>query len=241
MKLNRKFFAAAGCAGVLAFAITGCSKEAAQAETPVQTEAVTEAVAEEVTEAAESEEETNAESAEAESAENAEAAVSETISVWGPIVSVEEGSILIDNQSGISSEGEMLLMIGEDTKVLDGENGLPVELSALEEGETIYVNIGQAMTMSLPPQTNAEMIICQVPEDAKAPAYVQVVEMEMNAEDNYELVASNGETYQVAADCQILPYLTRNIVTLEDVNAESNILIWSDEENNAQKLVLFAE
>lgn len=248
MKLNRKFLAAAGCAGVLAFAVTGCSQEAAQAETEVTAETATEAGESETSDA---EVEENAEAADAESAEENAAAgnsemeeetmIAETICVWGPVVSVEDGSIMIDNQSGISSAGEMVLQIAEETRVLDAENGFPVELSEIEEGEVIYANIGPAMTMSLPPQTTAEVIICEVPEDFKAPAYVQVVEMEQNKDDSYELTASNGVTYQVAADCQILPFLTRNIVTLQDVTESSTVLVWSDAENQAERLVLFAE
>ncbi len=274
MKLNKKFLAAAGCAGVLAFAITGCSGKAAQADTPAQTEVTSEAETVEGIESSEeadeenavSEAEGNAESkdeknavseaednavseaegdAESDVEENADleadAAVSETICVWGPVVSVEEGSIMIDNQSGISSDGDMVLQIAEDTRILEAENGFPVELTDIKEGEVIYANIGPAMTMSLPPQTTAEAIICQVPEDFKAPAYVQVVEMELGKDESYVLTASNGETYQVAADCQIIPFLTRNIVTLQDVTEASTVLVWSDAENNAERLVLFAE
>ena len=274
MKLNKKFLAAAGCAGVLAFAITGCSGKAAQADTPAQTEVTSEA---ETVEGIESSEEADEENAVSEAVGNAEskdeknavseaegnavseaegdaesdveenadleadAAVSETICVWGPVVSVEEGSIMIDNQSGISSDGDMVLQIAEDTRILEAENGFPVELTDIKEGEVIYANIGPAMTMSLPPQTTAEAIICQVPEDFKAPAYVQVVEMELGKDESYVLTASNGETYQVAADCQIIPFLTRNIVTLQDVTEASTVLVWSDAENNAERLVLFAE
>ncbi len=245
MKLNRKFLAAAGCAGVLAFAVTGCSQETAQTEAQVETEATTEAVTEteeSETSDAEVEENADAEGAAAENSETEEEAmIAETICVWGPVVSVEDGYIMIDNQSGISSAGEMVLQIADETRVLDAENGFPVELSEIEEGEVIYANIGPAMTMSLPPQTTAEVIICEIPEDFKAPAYVQVVEMEQNKDDSYELAASNGVTYQVAADCQILPFLTRNIVTLQDVTESSTVLVWSDEENQAERLVLFAE
>lgn len=247
MKLNRKFLAAAGCAGVLAFALTGCAGETAQAETPMQTEATAEA--EHETENAETEN-SDAEDSDAEAentaeneAEDAEMGtmIAETIRVWGPVLSVDDGAIMIDNQSGISSSGEMVLQIAEETRVLDAENGFPVELTKIEEGEVIYANIGMAMTMSLPPQTTAEAIICEVPEDFKAPDYVQVVTMEQGKDDSYEMTASNGETYQVPADCEILPFLTRDIVMLQDVTEGRTVLVWSDAENQVEKLVLFAE
>lgn len=240
MRLNRKFLTAVGCAGVLAFAVTGCSKTPAQAETPVQTEA---AVQE--TSAEEHAEETGTEKIDTEEAENAEAEQgaamipADTICVWGPVLSVDGSSITMDNQSGISAAGELILNLAADTFVLDAVNGLPVEVSDIKEGEIIYANLGPAMTMSLPPQTNPEAVICQIPEDFKAPAFVQVAVMEADHQDGYILTASNGETYQVAADCQILPYLTRNIVKLQDVQEGSTVLIWSDDENQAEKIVLF--
>lgn len=243
MKLNRKFLAAAGCAGVLAFAVTGCSNASTQAETQAQTEAAAEAEVETQEESSETTEESTEVEAEGDEKEGEDAGsmISETICVWGPVVSVEDGSIMIDNQSGVSSPGEMVLQIAEETRVLDAENGFPVELTEIEEGEVIYANIGPAMTMSLPPQTTAEAIICEVPEDFKAPAYVQVVSMEQGKDEGYAMTASNGLTYQVPADCEILPFLTRNIVMLQDVTEGSTVMVWSDEENQAQKLVLFAE
>lgn len=245
MKLNRKFLAAAGCAGVLAFAVTGCSGASAQAETKeeVTTEIAAEAATEEES-SAESEDtaaESSSEENNSEESEEMGTMITETIRVWGPVLSVEDGSVMIDNQSGISSPGEMILQIAEETRILGAENGFPVELSEIEEGEMIYVNIGPAMTMSLPPQTTAEVIICEVPEDFKAPDYVQVVSMEQAKDDSYVLNASNGETYQVAADCEILPFLTRNIVMLQDVTEGSTVMVWSDAENQVQRLVLFAE
>lgn len=241
MRLNRKFLTAVGCAGVLAFAVTGCSKTPVQAETPVQTEsAAQETTAEEVSTEATSAENINTEEVETEDAELEESMISvDTICVWGPVLSVDGSSITMDNQSGISAAGELILNLAEDTLVLDAVNGFPVEVSEIKEGEIIYANLDPAMTMSLPPQTNPEVVICQVPEDFKAPAFVQAAAMESDNHDGYILTASNGETYQVAADCQILPYLTRNIVKLQDVQEGSTILVWSDEKNQAEKLVLF--
>lgn len=237
MRLNRKFLTAVGFAGILAFAVTGCSKTPAQAETPVQTEA---AVQE--TSAEERAEETSTENIDTEEVEEKASMISvDTICIWGPVLSVDGSSITMDNQSGISAAGEMILNLAEDTLVLDAVNGFPVEVSDIKEGEIIYANLGPAMTMSLPPQTNPEVVICQVPADFKAPAFVQVAAMESDNHDGYILTASNGETYQVAADCQILPYLTRNIVKLQDVQEGSTVLVWSDGENQAEKLVLFAE
>ena len=51
---------------------------------------------------------------------------------------------------------------------------------------------------------------------------------------------TEGVEYEIAQDCQILPYLTRNMVTLSDLNEGKKCLIWSDDDNVASKIVLFA-
>lgn len=166
----------------------------------------------------------------------------DVIRIWGPVLGVEDGIIRIDNQSGISSQGEIVLNISEEySRVLDAENGYPVTLSAIREGEFIYAYIGPAMTMSLPPMTTAEMVICQTPADFRVPDYVRVKSMQEKATGDWSLTTTDGTVYHVPADCQILPYLTRNLVRLSDVTESSTCLIWTDEEGSARKIVLFAQ
>ena len=43
---------------------------------------------------------------------------------------------------------DVVITIAEDTKVLDAENGYPVELSDLKEGNTISAYVDEAMTLS---------------------------------------------------------------------------------------------
>lgn len=135
----------------------------------------------------------------------------------------------------------MIVNISGDTLILNGENGYPLEAEKLQAGETVYAYIGPAMTMSLPPQTTGEVIIGKIPADQKAPEYITAVSMTANADGSWTLVSAAGKEYAVSADCRIMPYLTRQIVSLEDVEQGSNLLVWSDDQNQAQKLVLFAK
>lgn len=168
------------------------------------------------------------------------AAAEEQAPIWGTIISADGSSIDLDCPAGNVFEGEVIVNVSDDTLVLDGENGYPVELKDLQAGETVYVYIGPAMTMSLPLQTTGEVVIGKIPADAKAPEYITVKTMTANADGSWSLVSTAGIEYAVSADCSILPYLTRQIVSLEDVEQGSNLLVWSDSENQAQKLVLFA-
>lgn len=161
--------------------------------------------------------------------------------IWGSIISADNGSIDMDCPSGNIYEGEVIVNISGDTLILDGENGYPLEAEELQAGETVYAYIGPAMTMSLPPQTTGEVIIGKIPADQKAPEYITAVSMTANADGSWTLMSAAGKEYAVSADCRIMPYLTRQIVSLEDVEQGSNLLVWSDDQNHAQKLVLFAK
>lgn len=160
--------------------------------------------------------------------------------IWGTIISVDNGSIDMECPSGNVFEGEVIVNISGDTLILDGENGYPVEAKDLQAGETVYAYIGPAMTMSLPPQTSGEVIIGKIPADAKVPEYITAKSMTADADGSWTLVSTAGTEYAVSADCRIMPYLTRQIVSLEDVEQGSNLLVWSNDQNQAQKLVLFA-
>ena len=110
-----------------------------------------------------------------ESMEESQPEVPQSVRIYGPVTKMEDGRLSIDNQSGMSTSGEIILNVADDmTYILDAMTGFPVALEDVKDGDTIYAYIGPAMTMSLPPMTNAVMIFTNLPADAKAPDYVEV-------------------------------------------------------------------
>ena len=229
-------------AGMALTSLTGCSATVNAGQT---TEAVVTEVSTEESQA-EPETETGTQATDASGADEAGAgllAQMEPLVVWGQItkVSEENNQITIDNQSGNSSSGEMVLNISEETRTVDAVEALPVDWTELSEGDFIYTYIGPAMTMSLPPMTNAELIICKIPADYKVPSLVKVSDMEMQDDRSYVLTAVGGTEYTVPEGCPIQPYLVRMMVYLENVQEGDTCLIWTDADNQVTKIVLFAE
>ena len=164
------------------------------------------------------------------------------VRVWGPVLSVTADSITIDNRSENGCRGELILHLdGERSKVLDGENGYPVELTEVEVDDAVFAYIGQTMTLSLPAQVTAEIVFCDLPDSLRVPEFVTVTQMEQQSDGSYLMTADTDQQYLVPENCEILPYLTRNLVTLADVQPDSTCMVWCDERLTAKKIVLFAQ
>lgn len=165
----------------------------------------------------------------------------EFVGVWGPVLRVTEDRIYIDNISDHSMKGEIAITISPDySRVVEAVNGYPVALGDLKEGDFIYAYLGPAMTMSLPPIANGKMVICKAPADFKVPEYMRVTAVQTLEDGSVRITGSNGNMYLAPADCTILPYLTRQMVYLDSITEGSTCLIWSDKDNQATKIVLFA-
>lgn len=164
---------------------------------------------------------------------------SDMIKIWGTITSVEESGIIVDNQSGNSSAGEMILTIdSSQNTVIDAVTGFPVTFDEIQTG-SFEAYLGSAMTMSLPPQTNPYMVIVNIPEDAPAPQYIIAAKQPSMDNGMMTIRATDGSSYQVPEDVEIIPFLTRNIVRLDDITEGSRCLIWQNEDGSAEKVVLF--
>lgn len=228
---------AAGICTVLALGIGGCASNGASAATETRQESQ-EASKEETTEA-----DTAAESA-ADNVEdmNGQDAL-QSLRIYGPVTKQEDSRLSIDNQSDMSISGEIILNVSEEyTNILDAVTGLPLKEEDIKDGDTIYVYIGPAMTMSLPPMTNADVIFANIPADAKVPDYIEVQSLVTDAATSKSvLTAADGTEYTVESDCNIFPYLTRNIVTLDDLTQGRKCVVWSDEDNAALQIMVFAE
>lgn len=226
--------ATAGIAAVMMMA-SGCSSKTPAETTPVQTEStVQETTAQESEETVEEVVETGA-------APGAEENLDIPLKIFGEITEVGEDQITVDNQSGNSSDGEIILMIDpENTYVLDGKDGLPVNLTDVQLG-SFEAYLGPAMTMSLPPQATPYVVIVNIPEDMAAPQYA-VAAGEVEEKDGKTILTANdGNEYEIAEDVQVLPYLTKNIVKLDDITEGSKCLVWQNEDGAVEKLVLFQD
>ncbi|MCC8126716.1 MAG: hypothetical protein LIO92_04885 [Clostridiales bacterium] len=161
--------------------------------------------------------------------------------IWGVVTETGTNSIIVDNQSDISSPGEIVLMIDPNsTYVLDGANGFPVSLDEVQTG-SFYAYLGPTMTMSLPPQSVPYAVIVNIPEDAAAPLYVIAADAVNEKENTQILTANDGTEYPLAEDARVQPFLTKNIVQMTDIQSGSECLLWLNAESVVERIVLLSK
>lgn len=153
-------------------------------------------------------------------------------------------------ETGETSVQEVLLLVNETTPIVDAASGQPVALSDVKEGQPAYAWHSRMMTRSLPPQTQAELLVVNVPADYAAPQYVVVKSISRNENNGtLELTDQEGNRWAASAETSTIePWLTRNLVRLDDLQEGSRCLIWPGEAvglslpplYQAKRIILFA-
>lgn len=165
--------------------------------------------------------------------------------MWGTILETGENRFSFDRQFPGQEGGseEVIVHIDpESTLVLDSEYGFPADLTQAGKGETVYVYAGQAMTLSLPPQVTAQLVLVGTPQDGIIPKYVTAAgSLADDGQGGFLLKTTGGKELKVPADCPITPYLTRQMVTLADITEGRRCLVWENEGGSAARIVLFNE
>ena len=169
-----------------------------------------------------------------------EPAVLMPVQVNGTVTVLEDGALYIKNDNEESIHSEVIARISEETAVVDAETGFAMNPADITDGSVVYAWLGNAMTMSIPPQSTAKVIVADVAEGTKAPAYYEITGTAKTEENTVTLPVLGGTELEISADTQLMPFMTRNIVTWDSLMPGSEILAWSDDEGNINKVLVFA-
>ena len=161
------------------------------------------------------------------------------VMVWGTLSRLESGGLLVENSSDGLSE---VVLHGEDIICLDAVTGESVDIDSLKDGDLIYAWVGPAMTLSLPPQATALLILTNIPADYAVPQFYEIVSVTPQAVPAIEpppaltwteVTAAGGKVLKITDKAELTPYRTKNIVRLEDLIPGTRILVWSDSKGEA--------
>ena len=161
------------------------------------------------------------------------------VAYWGTVTWIDEDSFLLDRGERDDLSDAVVVHVG-DAPYLDAVTGNTLNLDTLEDGDTVYVWVGPAMMLSMPPQSAASLILGNIPADYAVPQYYEITGSVITEASAVLSVAGSNDTVTVPASAQVSPYLTRNLVTLADLVPGTRILVWSDAKGTPERVLVFA-
>lgn len=129
------------------------------------------------------------------------------------------------NEEG-KTEAKVLLTITDETRILNAVTGDPLAAKDIREGEMAYVYTSPVMTMSMPPQAGAELILVGIPADFSVPSYMEVDRVQKNDDGTVVLGTNQAINVTLTGETKVFPFLTRNIVTKEMIQPGQKVLVW---------------
>ena len=169
------------------------------------------------------------------------------VRVWGKVTKMESGSLLLQTDDETALHREVVVHLPEGVPCVDAVTGQPMDMSKVKDGDTLYAWVRNAMTMSLPPQTSALIVVGNVPADYKVPEFYKITGADKTVmpaiypapeRTEVNLPVAGGETLTIPVSAQFTPWLTRQIVTVDDLVPGSQILVWKDKDGKVEKVLL---
>ncbi len=168
--------------------------------------------------------------------------------VWGKVTKQQDGSLLITSTEQDAVNLEVVVRLPEGTPCVDAATGLPLDMAKVKDGDILYTWVGPAMTLSLPPQATALVVVGNVKSGSAAPQYYEITGaggFDILTADlrlprpQMRFPVAGGEKLIVPDSAQFTPWLTRQIVTMDDLVPGSQILVWKDKDGKVEKVLLF--
>lgn len=149
-----------------------------------------------------------------------------SVMVWGSAKEKGENSVYLENSNESDPNARIVIKINEDTAIVDAVTGEAKSFADIKEGETLYAWVSPVMTRSMPPQSNAIVVICNFPADFASPIYAQVQKVTEREDGGTDVLMNNSVILHLNADTELLGYKTKDVKTLEDIKPGTMLLSW---------------
>ena len=167
------------------------------------------------------------------------------VRVWGTVTRLDGGGLLVENGSG---EGlDSVILRGEDILCLDAVTGEAMDVEDLRDGEAVYAWAGPVMTLSLPPQATAILILANLPADYAAPQYYEIASVTPQAViaiypapplTYTEVTATDGTVLTITDEAALTARETGETVRLEDLVPGTRMVVWSDGQGRPERVLV---
>lgn len=147
------------------------------------------------------------------------------VRVWGSVTELGEQSLRLQNDNSQAAYSDIVLKITDDTRILDAVTGAKKAFSDLQKDATLDAYVSPAMTKSLPPQSNAVLILSGIPADFGVPTYAQIDQITSREDGGVDLLMSDDVILHLQKDTKITAYGGAS-VSLEDLKPGTMLLSW---------------
>jgi len=146
--------------------------------------------------------------------------------IYGTATSIENGRIVLENNNENADFSKIVLNISENTLILDAVSGMPTSIDDIRDNEFLYAYISPAVTKSLPPIANPEVILTSIPADFAVPSYVEIDRVEQGETGSVIVHTNEDKSYTVTDETELFPYLTFNLINKNDLMPGTKLLVW---------------
>ena len=165
--------------------------------------------------------------------------------VWGTVTHLEDGGLLVENgrTEGLSA----VILRGEEILCLDAVTGEAMGVDDIQDGEAVYAWAGPVMTLSLPPQARALLIVANIPADYAAPQYYEITSVTPQAMiaiypapplTYTEVTATDGTVLTITDEAAVTSRETGEAVRLEDLVPGTRMVVWSDGQGQPERVLV---
>ncbi len=124
--------------------------------------------------------------------------------------------------------GEYVMILSQDTVWVDGGRKCAFDPAELKEGDGVYVFHSPASTRSLPPQSAAWAVVCNVPQDAGCGWYYKVGSLTWEGDGRVRILTSDGSMRLTAGEDTVLCPYGEGTFSLSQLKEEDRFMAWYD-------------
>lgn len=148
------------------------------------------------------------------------------VAVHGKAAEVTEKSIRLENSNDKDPYQKIILNITEDTIILDAVTGQTKKLADVKAHESLYAYASPVMTRSIPPQSAAVLVLCNIPADYRVPTYAEIQSISTKEDGTVSALMTGDIVLHMNKDTVLTPYLTKNNLTPADLQPGMKLLSW---------------
>lgn len=147
------------------------------------------------------------------------------IQVYGTVTEITDSQISLENENQSDPYSSIVLNTGADTLILASQDFEERSLDDISVGDTLYAYVSPYMTRSIPPISNAVLILCEIPQDTAVPAYARITAVSSDDQGN-PMIETDQELILIPGEETIIQSLDgTQQLSVSDLKAGDTILV----------------